>query len=241
MLKSFNSLTDAVFEKNLWGDSESRSGPGSNLQNTVEIRNRIPELLKKYNIKSLIDAPCGDFNWMKEVSEILEDLLDKYLGIDIVDEVIKLNNITFATSKISFVNADLTKDILPQFDCVLCRDLFLHLSYMNIFRVIKNFKKSGIKYMLISTYTKPRENYNVLKFFINGRALNMQKYPFCFPNPIDIINEKYLGQNEEYNDKSLALWKLDSIKTWQMGLKILFGLPGFYAKLIAKKIINAKK
>src|ERR1035437_3508687 len=114
MSHDFESITNNVFKENLWGGSESRSGPGSNLQNTSEIRVRIPKLLKKYNIKLFIDAPCGDFNWMKVINKKLEELLDSYLGIDIVDEVIELNNKTFATDKIKFTRADLTKDKLPE-------------------------------------------------------------------------------------------------------------------------------
>ena len=230
--------TKKVFENNLWGDSESRSGPGSNLQNTAEIRIRIPELLKKYNIRLLIDAPCGDFNWMKNISKELNEILDNYLGIDIVDEVIDLNNKYYATDKIKFVKADLTKDALPEYDCVICRDLFLHLSYSNILKVLSNFKKSGIKYMLISTYTKPRKNFNVLNFYINGRALNMQKHPFFLPNPFDIINEKYEGQNGEYNDKSLALWKLNNINSLQIKFVIILSFPYFYLKLVLKKLFK---
>lgn len=35
----------------------------------------------------MIDAPCGDFNWMKEISKNTE----LYIRIDIVDEIIKRN------------------------------------------------------------------------------------------------------------------------------------------------------
>lgn len=239
MSHDFESISNNVFKENLWGGSDSRSGPGSNLQNTSEIRIRIPELLKKYNIKLLIDAPCGDFNWMKGISNNLEVLLDSFLGIDIVDEVIELNNKSFATDKIKFTRVDLTKDRLPEYDCVLCRDLFLHLPYKSILKVISNFKKSGIKYMLLSTYTNPRENFDVLNFYINGRALNMQNFPFYLPDPIEIINEKYEGQCGQYNDKSLALWELDRIRTLPISIAIILSFPYFYIKSAAKKIINA--
>lgn len=35
----------------------------------------------------MIDAPCGDFNWMKEISKNTE----LYIRIDIFDEIIKRN------------------------------------------------------------------------------------------------------------------------------------------------------
>lgn len=92
--------------------------------------------------------------------------------------------------------------------------------------------------MLISTYTNPRKNSNVLNFDIDGRALNMQKFPFNLPDPIEIINEKYTGQNGEYNDKSLALWKLDSIKTRSIAVRILLSLPFFFIKSAFRTIFN---
>ena len=44
-----------------------RSGPGSSLVQTATIRRDIPALLASLGIRSFLDAPCGDFNWMRHV------------------------------------------------------------------------------------------------------------------------------------------------------------------------------
>jgi hypothetical protein len=70
-----------IYQENHWNDSESRSGEGSTLENTQNVRNELPIVLKKYKIKSVLDAPCGDFNWMKSITQ---GISIKYIGDDIV-------------------------------------------------------------------------------------------------------------------------------------------------------------
>ena len=77
-----------IYLENHWNDSESRSGEGSTLENTQNVRNELPKILKKYNIKSMLDAPCGDFNWMKSITQ---DVSIKYIGGDIVKPMIENN------------------------------------------------------------------------------------------------------------------------------------------------------
>jgi hypothetical protein len=77
-----------IYNNNGWCSPESRSGNGSELKNTIKLRSELPYLFVKYNIKSILDIPCGDFNWMKEV-----DLTNiEYKGADIVESLINLNN-----------------------------------------------------------------------------------------------------------------------------------------------------
>ena len=77
--------------KNKWGDRESRSGKGSNLKNTEAVRRELPALLRRHNIRSILDLPCGDFYWMSSVD--LGDIT--YLGGDIVPEMIARNRKTY--------------------------------------------------------------------------------------------------------------------------------------------------
>lgn len=70
-----------IYENNSWGESESVSGPGSSLQQTRAIRMSLPSLLKTLQVETMLDAPCGDFHWMKEVDL---SFLSMYIGADIV-------------------------------------------------------------------------------------------------------------------------------------------------------------
>src|SRR5580704_18772073 len=51
------------YSRNSWGDSDSRSGAGSNLHYTHEMRDKLERFLLTYSISSMLDAPCGDFVW----------------------------------------------------------------------------------------------------------------------------------------------------------------------------------
>ena len=50
------------------GKIETYSGPGSLLKNTNNLIEGLSLFIKEYNIKSIIDVPCGDFNYMKEIN-----------------------------------------------------------------------------------------------------------------------------------------------------------------------------
>src|SRR5215217_7560047 len=57
-----------IYEKKTFGGRLSRSGEGSDLLQTQVVRNDLPKILKRLSIQSLMDAPCGDWYWMKETN-----------------------------------------------------------------------------------------------------------------------------------------------------------------------------
>ncbi|TRZ51624.1 MAG: hypothetical protein D4S01_04355, partial [Dehalococcoidia bacterium] len=73
--------------ENELGTRESVSGYGSELQNTEEIRQALPHIISKYSIRSIVDVPCGDWNWMQKV-----ELDVNYIGLDIVPDMVVANN-----------------------------------------------------------------------------------------------------------------------------------------------------
>jgi hypothetical protein len=56
------------YQQNEWGDQESISGPGSTLEYTANLRAKLPELCERLGVRPLLDAPCGDFNWVREIA-----------------------------------------------------------------------------------------------------------------------------------------------------------------------------
>jgi len=203
-----------IYDHNLFGGLESMSGEGSDLKQTEIIRSILPDICTKYNIKSLNDAPCGDFYWMKT---IITNLGLVYRGFDIVPSIINQNNTNYFTENISFQQANLVTQIINSSDLIICRDCLVHLDYKDGLNVISNFKKSGSKYLIITTYLNQDQNLNLGK--INSsrrtnwmwRTLNMQKFPYNFPEPIEMINENCSELNGILNDKCLGMWKLEDI------------------------------
>src|SRR5258706_11883196 len=84
-----------IYKTNFWQSRESISGPGSELRFTNKMRQELNALIKRFSISSIADAPCGDCNWMRHV-----DLGGcKYIGFDIVQELIENNRKLFGPTK----------------------------------------------------------------------------------------------------------------------------------------------
>ena len=103
-------LFTLIHDKNLWNEQESVSGPGSTFEITKNIRAALPELFEKYNVNSLLDIPCGDFNWMQQVEMGGID----YTVADIVEELIENNKQQFASDQRRFYVLNLVKDPLTK-------------------------------------------------------------------------------------------------------------------------------
>jgi hypothetical protein len=193
-----------IFEQNIWTSRETASGRGSELKVTKPIRQAISSLIKTFNITSIADAPCGDFNWMKHV-----DLGScNYIGLDIVKTIIDQNTQFFASPSRTFKHLNLIEDRINTVDLIICRDLLAHLTNNEVLEVLRNFKKSGSKYLLVTTNTRVNQNNDISTG--DWRLLNLEKSPFNFPKPLAMIEEDVPFELER--GKCLGLWLLDEIK-----------------------------
>lgn len=197
-----------VYVQNFWGDKESVSGSGSNLKQTETVRTKLRTLCDELNIKTIVDAACGDYNWMKELNYPFE----QYIGIDIVPDLITRNNRLYASKCVSFEHKNITRDELPKADLIICRDCLVHLHFDEIKAALKRFKESGSTYLLITTFTKPRPNTRIGRHG-HWRPLNMELPPFNLPEPILYLNENCTEANnkDSFDDKCLGLWRLADI------------------------------
>lgn len=197
-----------IFSGNHWKSQESVSGVGSTLEQTEVIRQELPILFEEKKIQTILDLPCGDFNWMKHTN--LKNI--DYVGGDVVSSIVEKNQEQYSTDQIKFVKLNLIEDILPNVDLILCRDCLVHLPYTDIIRALNNIKKSNIKYMLITSFTSVMTNKDIKMG--DWRPINLQKEPFNFPDPITIIVENCTEGGGKYKDKSLLLWKTSEIPTY---------------------------
>jgi hypothetical protein len=190
---------ERIYDRNLWGNAESASGGGSSIAATDAIRRELPALLRQHGIRTLLDAPCGDFHWMKH----LVRALDRYVGVDIVPDLIDRNSRLYGADRIQFVCADITVDHLPEADAVLCRDCFIHLPTRLIHGALANFRRSGIRYILL-TNDRDVQTYHDIPVG-SFRTVNFTRPPFSFPPPLVVLNETDSG------DRQLCLWELASL------------------------------
>ena len=203
--KSAEQLFSDIYVTNRWNSKESRSGKGSELVITRILRRELPILLKELNVKTMLDVPCGDFNWLKEVDI---SFLEKYIGADIVSELIEANRELYRNefSNIEFEKIDVVVDTLPETDMILCRDLFIRLSFEDIDKALDNIRKSNSKYVLATSFPSIGENIDIETG--KHHPVNLLLPPFSFPEPMRSIKE--FAQNPNLS-KILGLWMINDI------------------------------
>lgn len=188
-----------IHDENLWGDHRSISGGGSAPESTRAICEQLPTLWKRHGIRTLVDAPCGDFLWMREIVHHLDD----YTGLDIVPALIEKNQAEHGTDRVRFACADLTSDPLPQADAILCRDCLMHLPTRLIRAALTNFRASGARYVFLTSDGDAAPYYDIPTG--RFRRINLFQPPFNFPPPLDLIQEDPAGERLA---RTLNLWRL---------------------------------
>lgn len=210
---SGNNPTDVfteIYKKNIWNSSESPSGPGSELVNTRNLMEELPLVLRDFNISSLLDLPCGDFNWMQHVN--LSGV--RYIGGDVVSEIVERNNALYSNEQRTFKLINLlSQDIaLPKVDAVFCRDCLVHLPLTDIFIALQNICQSGALYLITTHYSFLRYSANSDIEMGQWRRLNLEIAPFFFPPPLKYIIEGSIESGGKLCDKVSAVWSISQIK-----------------------------
>ena len=160
----------------------------------------------------MLDIPCGDFNWMKDVN--LGDI--NYTGAEIVNDLINNNIKQYGRDGVRFQKLNLIKDELPKVDLVFSRDCLVHFSFEDIFSALDNLcNNSKSEYFLTTTFTGRTENHDIVTG--QWRPLNLELAPFMLPSPLRIIEEGCTENDGNYADKALGLWKIADIRESLIG------------------------
>lgn len=197
---SMAAIFTEIYRCNSWQSDESRSGPGSTVERCRIVWDGLETLIAKLGIRSLLDAPCGDFNWMKEAP--LTGL--RYVGVDVVHELIEENTRRHGRVGREFRQADITRDSLPTCDLILCRDALVHFSDEDVWKAVRVFQQSGAPYLATTTFPAQVRNEPIPTG--SWRPLNLEQAPFHFPPPFVAVTDGC--PHPGYTDKLLAVWRL---------------------------------
>ncbi|KAJ3005253.1 hypothetical protein HKX48_000777 [Thoreauomyces humboldtii] len=170
-------------------------------------------IFKKFDVKTFLDAPCGDANWQHEIPGIASV---QYTGADIVsDEITSNMRKRLALPNFRFVNLDLVQDVVPKdlFDVALVRDVIQHLPLQDGLKIYRNIEESGVKYLVTNfhdpRYGKINKNITPGDFFQNNPMIA----PFNFAEPLFYtvdMSDAYM-QQVPTEKKYVAVWKLPAV------------------------------
>lgn len=176
-----------IYKSQLWGaDSETGycSGSGSRGRNAAAYVNFVRSYIDHHQIRSVVDLGCGDFFIGAKIAKEVES----YVGIDVVQDLIRNNNEIYASKKVSFLCKNIVTDPLPPGELCLIRQVFQHLSNSEIANVLK--KLSIYKHVLItehypapSTSIVPNKDkpHGPDTRIVDNSGVYLDRPPFCVP------------------------------------------------------------
>ena len=169
---------DEIYAKNLWNNSESRSGRGSSFEWAKEIMPELVYFVQESGISSFLDLPCGDFNWMQHIVHEIPG----YIGADCVKDLIFDNRKKY--EGVDFRVLDVTRSELPDVDMILCRDCLVHLCNEDVDHAVANLQSNNAIFYAITSFPgAEKTDIETGKW----RAIDMDHY---FGPPLIQIKEK---------------------------------------------------
>lgn len=142
---------EQVYKNELWGKG---SGPGSLPANTSAYRHFLEDFIRDNGVASVTDLGCGD--WQSSKYICWEGL--KYLGIDVVPEVVANNTRLYGSEMIRFIVSS-EVDELPGGDLLICKEVLQHLPNDLVIKYLSKIKEK-YRFALITNSVSPIEGVN---------------------------------------------------------------------------------
>lgn len=161
-----------IYDMKLWGGStfDFYSGTGSHDPKiTNPYLQAVRSFLTSHNHNLVVcDLGCGDFN----IGNQLVSLTKKYIAIDIVDALIERNKKRYKHNNLEFQCLDISKDALPQADCLILRQVLQHVSNAEIKEIVKQLNR--YKYIILTEHL-PLGTFTPNKDIISGQGIRLKK------------------------------------------------------------------
>lgn len=131
-----------IYKRNRWGKTrrDFNSGTGTTRQEIVSpYISMVAEkaVAEGFDGSVFVDLGCGDFR----VGRQLLPCCSRYIGVDIVELLIKRNKEIYGTEQVTFMTLDIIRDDLPDGDVCFLRQVLQHLSNQQIAAVVGKLDK----------------------------------------------------------------------------------------------------
>ena len=196
---------ESIYRSNAWGSVESVSGPGSEMSATEPLRDALPQIFQRLGISSLLDAGCGDLNWMRQVDYRFE----RYVGVDVVEPLIARHSRQSWPSGYEFRVESVAAYSGPPLDAVFSRDVLVHLPFDLVKKAIDRWVGMGFRYLFLTNFPAHKANQDCR--IGEWRPLNFGQPPFNFPPPLMEIWEGASLEGTAFSDKSIGIWEVSAL------------------------------
>lgn len=142
-----------IYRDQLWGVNdagEGTSGTGSTVEATSLYRAYLQTFMKEHDIKSVVDAGCGDW----EFSRTMDWTGIEYKGFDVVASVIASNTKKFTSANVHFAVANILTDELPPADLIISKHVLQHLPNADVKRFLARLGQ--YRHALLTDGVNPR-------------------------------------------------------------------------------------
>jgi hypothetical protein len=210
MRRSTKEVFTEIYAENVWNgrkphadeDFPFYSGPGSGEIAARPYVDCVNTFIAAHRVQTVVDLGCGDF---RIGSRIAKPPL-RYIGIDIVEPLIKANQERFANDYIGFHCLDIITDGLPNGDLCLVREVLQHLSNANIATILAKLK--AFKWVIITEEqpgppgsfkpNKDRPHGEESRYLLNSGVV-LTAPPFNVPNVTPLLevplpHERHKGE-----------------------------------------------
>ena len=171
-----------IYAEGTWGKDvagKGTSGTGSTLEITREYRAYVEEFIRTHNVKSVVDAGCGDWGFSSKIDWGQAS----YLGVDIASDVIATVRSKYEKGNVTFQVGNIT-DELPDADLLISKDVLQHLSNSLVQKFVRNNLRRG-KYKWV-ILTNDRTNGNPDIESGTYRAIDLAAPPFEVKGLVDL-------------------------------------------------------
>lgn len=117
---------EGIYKNASWGANDAgvgNSGSGSLLDTTAVYRTFLAQFFKEYDIHSVVDAGCGDWEFSSKIDWRGID----YKGFDIAHQVVEHDKKLYTKPNIHFFEADIVETDLPKADLLISKHVLQHL------------------------------------------------------------------------------------------------------------------
>ncbi|EOD32187.1 hypothetical protein EMIHUDRAFT_202817 [Emiliania huxleyi CCMP1516] len=205
-------MFEQIYKSGTWQHGNASlplSGTGSTAEASANARIALAAALGRTRARSVLDAPCGDFTWMRLMLPTFARLGVHYTGVDIArPQIARLQAEFEGTAGVEFRVGDLVVEPPPRATAglIFSREMTQHLNPEEVLRVLHHWSRSGSRYLLQTTYRlKDGSNRNFDRVSRGSHSMiDFERVPFSLPPPI----ASWVEDDTHTHTERLALWRL---------------------------------